>query len=59
MTFLGEIIVLYWQYFENLMPSFNTDTENKASVFKMQLTTGQRIFVVKTYCKTSSYLEVN
>ena len=40
------------------MPTFNKETKNKASMLKMQLITEQRVFIVKTYYKTSSYLEV-
>ena len=40
------------------MPTFNKETKNIASMLKIQLTTEQRVFVVKTYYKTSSYLEV-
>ena len=40
------------------MPTLNKETKNKGSISKMQLTTEQRVFVVKTYYKTISYLEV-
>ena len=33
------------------MPTFNKKTKNKTSVLKMQLTTEQRDFVVKTFTK--------
>ena len=62
MTFLGEIIELYVQYgifVENLIPTLNKETKNKALMFKMQLTTEQYVFVVITYYKARSYLEVN
>ena len=36
----------------------NKETKNKASILKIQLITVQHVFVVKTYYKTSSYLEV-
>ena len=41
------------------MPTLNKETKKKASVFKMQLTTEEHVFVSKTYYKTSSYLEIN
>ena len=62
MTFLGEIIELYLQYgifVENLIPTLNKETKNKALMFKMQLTTEQCVFVVITYYKARSCLEVN
>ena len=40
------------------MPVLNKETKNKTSMLKMQLTTEQRVFAVKTHYKTSSYLEV-
>ena len=40
------------------MPVLNKETKNKTSMLKMQLTTEQRVFAVKTHHKTSSYLEV-
>ena len=40
------------------MPALNKESKNKASMLKMQLTTEQRIFVVKSYYKTSNYLKV-
>ena len=40
------------------MPVLNKEAKNKTSILKMQLTTEQRVFAVKTYYKTSSYLEV-
>ena len=57
---MREIIELYWQwgdFLKYLMPTLNKETKSKASVLKMQLTT-EHVFVVKTYYKTSSYLEV-
>ena len=36
----------------------NKETKNKASILKIQLITVQHVFVVKTYYKASSYLEV-
>ena len=35
------------------MPTLNKEMENKTSVFEMQLTTEQRVFVVKMHYKTS------
>ena len=55
MKFLGEIIKLC---FFGKFNALNKETKNKAPMLKMQLTTEQRVFVVKTYYKTSSYLEV-
>ena len=60
MTFLGEINELYLQYgnfLEKLIPTLNKVTE-KCFHVKMQSITEQLIFVVKTYYKTSWYLEV-
>ena len=35
------------------MPTLNKEMKNKTSVFEMQLTTEQRVFVVKMHYKTS------
>ena len=43
---------------KNLTPTLNKETKNKTSVLTMQLTTEQRVFVVKTFYKTSSYPKV-
>ena len=40
------------------MPTINRETKNKTLVLKMKLTTEQRVFVVKTFYKTRSYLKV-
>ena len=40
------------------MSTLNKETKNKASMLKIQLTTEQSVFLVQTYCKTISYLEV-
>lgn len=40
------------------MPTVNKVTKSKASDLKMQLTSEQRVFVVQTFCVTSSYLEL-
>ena len=40
------------------MPTLNKETKGKALMLKMQLTVEQRVFVVKTYYKTSSYMEL-
>ena len=40
------------------MPAINKEIKNKNSMLKMQVTAEQRVFVVKTYSKTSRYLEV-
>ena len=40
------------------MPAINKEIKNKNSMLKMQVTAEQRVFVVKTYYKTSRYLEV-
>ena len=40
MTFLGEVIELYLQegnILENLMPTLNKETKNKASVLKIDI----------------------
>ena len=41
------------------MPTLSNKKKNKASMLEMQLPTEQRVFVVKTYYKTSSCQEVN
>ena len=43
---------------KNQVPTLNKETKNKPSVLKMQLTTEQRVFVVKTFYKTRSYPKV-
>ena len=61
MTFLREIIELYLQqgnFLETLMLTLTKKMKNKALILKMQLITEQRVFVVKTYYKTSYCLEV-
>ena len=40
------------------MPTLNKETKGKALMLKMQLTVEQRVFVVKTYYETSSYMEL-
>ena len=40
------------------MLTLNKEKKNKASTLKTQLTTEQRVFVVKAYYKSRSYLEV-
>ena len=40
------------------MSTLNKERKNKASMLKTQLTTEQHVFLVKTYYKTSSYLEL-
>ena len=50
-AFLGEIIEFYFQkgnFLENLMPTFNEETKNKALILKMQLPTEQRVHCVKS-----------
>ena len=41
------------------MPTLSNKKKSKASMLEMQLPTEQRVFVVKTYYKTSSCQEVN
>ena len=40
------------------MPTFNKEMKNKASMLEIQLTTEKCVFVVKTYYKTNTYLEI-
>ena len=40
------------------MPTVNKVIKSKASDLKMQLTSEQRVFMVQTFCVTSSYLEL-
>ena len=68
MTFLGKIIKIFYNrnFFENVIPTLNKEMEvlmlpskrNQALMLKMYSITEQRFFLVKTYYKTSSYLEV-